>query len=382
MFDPFYFAVMEAEAAREKKRYRPDEPVRESEDLYIHAGFDPKRTKMFADGLAFFENAHSTGSQVYKDRVNACLSSIADPKVDTSAYYLHRDWFRPYKNERVPPSPIALFSAAVVTAPPAVIQAMADRPDTNINAITKGPPSECNVGPFGFLVAHIEFRDKRDNRDSKKDGWHTDTVEAIRIMFSEPRFYMVLNSFVPEWNAFAALSLDKSPYEEIAEQLLMERTDILASTGKEAVASGLNEMVTSIFDNADFYDPCADEPYNYCRTKEDKIPLTQLREQIRELSLELFEPIGTRIHAHNASNERVFLLDSNKLLAGATDYQKREAVKKMAGRLFAGVFTELFVKKWPTEHRDWKGRPETDRDPVFRGVNKLATAAWHRQFGC
>jgi hypothetical protein len=153
--------------------------------VYMHDGFNSTRTQKFAERLAVFQcPVVFSVPSLLNERIQACIASIEDPKVDVNAYYHGRTWYNPLPGEYKRSDPIAFFITAVVTAPPTVIEAMMNRQDTDDNITAPGP--ENDVEAIGAFSAHIAFRDKRDGRDPVRDGLHQDTVSAFRTLFSDP----------------------------------------------------------------------------------------------------------------------------------------------------------------------------------------------------
>jgi hypothetical protein len=341
-------------------------------NLIIHHGFNPTRTATFSERLQVFEKPDFASVEVsLKDPIQACLSSIEDPKVDMNAKYRRREWFTP-AGEKCVRNPIPFFAEALVTAPTVVIEAMAERRDTDINITTKGriEVGDGDAPPLGLLANHVDFRDRRDGRDPKCDGLHPETIGAFRALIGAPRFNeQMTGSFVWEWNAFGDLSLQKSPYLDEVVRLYRARQTVLVKHNEAQIQAALNRIASDLFDKA-----------GKVIVNKDTGSLLSVREaeELREMTLELsetlkFSDLIKRTEDFPPGN--LLTMNEKKLLNGSEPWQKRLAAKTVAGRLFISALKDIMLRQFPPQHQTWKGEPDFEREPKYRAANKIAYLA-------
>ncbi|MDD5586091.1 MAG: hypothetical protein PHY92_03925 [Alphaproteobacteria bacterium] len=344
-----------------------------SSTLYLHDGFNPTRTRQFAERLEVFQcPVVFTAATLLHERIQACLASINDPKVDVNAYYHSRPWFYPIRSEHVPRKPLAFFAAAVVNAPPAVIEAMMDRQDTDVNVTTPGP--ECSAGPIGMLGAHIAFRDRRDGRDPARDGLHPDTVGAFKTLFSAPRFGMMPASFIYDWNAYGDLQLEKSPYLDAVENLVVERNTILAQLAGEDVWKALDLLPVDILDQAG--------TVTIKDRHDNRLPLkAQEADDLLEIAMELPDVLNVRLVKRMEAYEKgPHVLDGKKLLK-AEKWRGFDAAERVAGTVFMEALEEIFSRKFtPERFKYGSGEPDYYGNPRYNAATKIASQTLYAYF--
>lgn len=362
-----------------------DKPAN-SRTIYLHNGFNPEKTRKFAESLEVFQNPEVfSDPKLLNERIQACIEGVNEPLVDVNAYYHGRPWFDPLREGQPYRKPLAFFAAAVVTAPPAIIEAMMNRQDTDVNVKTPGP--EGSAGPFGMLTAHIDFRGKRDGHDLLRQRIHPDTLGTFGALFGEPRFDMMSCSFIYEDTAFtdlywhkdryvravdklygdkiATLAKQDETYLDLVHKLCDERNTILAEPCVDVMQAGLNNVPDAIFDKA--------ETVVFEDVHQNRVTLSTVdADAVREAALEMIGCLQSHIDKRLKNSTNVPLtLDKEKLLAGAGKGHRLWVAERVAGTLFVEALEEVCLRKWGPDRIRFDTEEPVFYSPKYRAALKV-----------